>query len=190
VAVNQVVGVNVMVRQVGVEIDKGRLIKSLEAQRVLLEVTIEQLAPELMELPNVEGAWSVKGVLAHIAAWDVRGTSWIEAAARGETPEFPEPGNTWADLDLINARLYAEQHDQSLGQVLKMFETTYPPLLAAAKAFPDDQITRPITFFNGIETQTIPAGRLIQWRYRHYHTHGAKIREWLKAYQGQSENRH
>lgn len=165
------------------EADKGRLVKALHAQRVLLEVILEQLTPEQMLSPGVDAslsAMTVKDVIAHLTAWDKRGTAWIRAAARGEMPEMPEPGKTWADLDALNAQTYAESRERPLDDVLKAFAAAYPPLLEAAQAFPESEIARPITFFNGTHMQTIPAGRLIAWRYRHYREHGEQIRQWIK----------
>jgi len=160
------------------ETDKGKLVKFLKAQRVLLETILEQITEEAMLIPGVEGDYSVKDIIAHIAVWDRRGTHWIESAARGETPAMPVPGKTWADLDELNAQTYLEFRDRSLADVMEEFEDSYPPLLGAAQHFPEGEIARPITFFNGTSHETMPAGRLIAWRYRHYRSHGFRIRAW------------
>ncbi len=160
------------------ERDKGKLIKFLKAQRVLLETILEQLSEAEMLLPGVEGELSVKDIIAHITIWDQRGTRWIEEAAQGRIPTMPEPGTTWADLDALNAETFQSQRERPLNDVFRDFEAAFPPLLAMAEAFPESELERPLTFFNGREDQTMPAGRLIAWRYRHYRTHGQAIRAW------------
>ena len=163
------------------DIDKLRLLKSLNAQRVLLETILENLSEADMLIPGVAGSQTVKDLVAHISAWDQRGTAWIEQAGRGEMPRMPEPGKTWADLDAINAAIYAANRDRPLGAVLDEFAATWPSLLNAAQAMPDQMLRQEITFHNGQEQQTMFAGRLIAWRYRHYREHGLQIQRWRES---------
>jgi len=162
------------------EYDKARLIKSLQAQRFMFEVSYESLTAAEMERPGVMGAYTVKALIAHVTAWDVRGTAWIAAAGRGEVLQIPLPGHTWADLDAINAADHAAHEGQPLGAVLAAFAAAFPPLLAAVESLSQAQILTPITYFNGVAEETMRVGQLVAWRYHHYREHAAHIRDWIR----------
>lgn len=168
------------------ETDKRKLVKSLKAQRVMLEVTLEQLSEAEMLLPGVDGEQTVKDIIAHLTVWDRRGTEWIRAAARGEMPQMPEPGKTWDDLDHLNEETYRANRDRPLKAILAEFAVAYPPLLGAVEAFPEGELARQITRYKGGQPEVMTARRLIAWRYRHYRDHGQQIREWHENLKKQS----
>lgn len=163
------------------ERDKGRLIKSLHAQRFMLEVALEPIAPDEWLITGVMEDWTLKDMIAHITAWDLRGTQWILAAGRDEMPHMPLPDRSWADLDAINAETYLVWRDRPLVEVQQSFMESFPPLDAACQALSEAQVARHITFHNGHEIEAMPVGRLIAWRYRHYRTHTAQIKAWWEA---------
>jgi hypothetical protein len=165
------------------EHDHGRLIKSLKAQRLMFEVALEQITtPELYLQHGALGVWSVKDIVAHVTAWDERGTRWLEAYRRGEPFAMPEEGCTWADLDALNAATYAEHRYDRLEDVLRAFHEAFPPLLAAAEALTPAQINQPLTYHDGQKLQTVHGGKLIVWRYQHYREHAAHIKAWLARF--------
>jgi hypothetical protein len=165
-------------------LDRWRLIKSLQAQRTMFEVTLEALTLGEMLLPGVMPGWSVKDVLAHVAGWDRRGTRWIVDAARGLNPEIPEPGATWADLDAINARDYAAHRDRPLDGVLRELAESWPPLLEAIEALREEQLAWTVTFATGDKVESAPLSTLVRWRYRHYRAHRAHIETWTAQRRG------
>lgn len=165
-------------------LDRWRLIKSLQAQRTMFEVTLEALRPDEMLLPGIMPGWTVKDVLAHVAGWDRRGTRWIADAARGVQPEMPEPGATWADLDAINARDVAAHREQPLDDVLRELAESWPPLLQAVEALREEQLDWPVRIVTGDRTESAPLSTLVRWRYRHYRTHRAHIEAWAAQRRG------
>jgi hypothetical protein len=67
------------------------------------------------EQPGVADGWSVKDLLAHIAAWHAKTIDRLEAYdSRGELPAPP------ADIDAFNAQVYDENRDLSLHDVKVM----------------------------------------------------------------------
>jgi len=162
------------------QLDKGRLLKSLQAQHLFLEVALEQLAPPAMLIPVSPSLWTVKDIIAHVNVWDRRGTGWLADAAAGKTPAIPLPGKTWNDLDALNAATYEEHKDRSLTEVLAEFEALFPPLVRLVESISEERLAQTITYHTGEREETIPVARLVRWRYRHYLTHGEQIRTWLK----------
>lgn len=161
------------------EHDHGRLIKSLKAQRFMFEVALEQVRPEHFQQHGVLGVWSVKDIVAHMGAWDRRGTRWLEAHGRGEQPTLPEAGYSWADVDALNAATYTLHRHDRPEDVLRAFQESFPPLLAAAEALTQAQINQTITYYDGQALQSIHGGKLIVWCYQHYREHAAHIKAWL-----------
>ena len=49
--------------------DKAALLAMIQAGYEQLEVLLATLSPEQMTIPGVNGSWSVKDNLAHLAAW-------------------------------------------------------------------------------------------------------------------------
>ncbi|MBO9309666.1 MAG: hypothetical protein J7551_07785 [Chloroflexi bacterium] len=88
------------------ERDRSRLIKSLirslQAQRLTLDVASERIAmPELYSQHSALGVWSAKDIAAYAMAWDRRRARQPEAYRRRELFAMSEKGYTWADADLI-----------------------------------------------------------------------------------------
>lgn len=162
------------------EYDKARLVKSLQAQRFMFELTYESLTSAEMEIRGVQGEYSVKDIIAHVAAWEVRGTTWIQAVLRGEHPEMPAPGHTWADLDALNAADFAANRDKPLGVVLNDFAAAFPPLMAAVQGLSQALILMPLAYRGTEGAETILVGRLVAWRYQHYREHAEYIRTWIR----------
>lgn len=65
------------------------------------------LTDEEMDQPGVAGDWSVRDILAHIAAWDREQTLAYKAMLAGERPAF-------LDLDLDGIELFNQEHHDSM----------------------------------------------------------------------------
>jgi hypothetical protein len=99
------------------KISKHEMLALIDREwQALADVQIE-LDREAMSQPGVESEWSVKDILAHIAAWERLMVQWLEESLRGETPNRPAPGQSWDDLDLFNEQLYLENKHKSLDDV-------------------------------------------------------------------------
>jgi hypothetical protein len=159
--------------------EKGRLIKSLKAQRLMFEVALEQVPPNRWQESGVVGLWSCQDLLAHVTTWDQRGTSWLLAVGAGQTPEIPLPGHTWADLDALNEATYQAHKTDSAEAVLAAFEASFPPLLAAAEAISAQAYLGECHYQQAGNLVRIATARLVAWRYYHYIEHAKHISLWL-----------
>ncbi|SRR5579872_725112 len=63
-----------------------------------------------------EGEWSIKDIMAHIAAWEQICTHWLDEVVRGETPQPSERVDMGS-----NERIYREYQDRSLTEVEEFF---------------------------------------------------------------------
>ncbi len=108
-------------------LDKTRMLKLAETEHRLLLNTIARLTPDQFLEPGVTGEWSAKDLLAHLTAWEQMFLSWYRAGMRGETPHTPAEGLTWkwADLHLLNERIFQAHRDETSVEVLEKFEASY-----------------------------------------------------------------
>jgi len=101
---------------------KSEILELIQSEKRLLNAVVGKLTHSQMLTPGLEGERTVKDVLAHIAAWELLMVEWLKETYAGLTPQRPAPGMTWDDLDLLNERIYLENKDRSLAEILAMSE--------------------------------------------------------------------
>ena len=142
-----------------------------------LEQTIAQLSDAQLTTP-IDGSWSAKDMLAHIAAWEqvtihfhVGDRSFEDVTQLTNVPYATTP------VDQINEAFYARDRDLPLAQVLQSFRSSHQELLAMLDGMSEADLFKSYT----------PAGRssgqLFEWiigdSYDHYDEHRATIQRFL-----------
>jgi len=102
-----------------------------------LQAALGKLTEAQMLAPGLEGERSVKDILAHISAWEQKMIQWLRESYADQTPQRPAPGLTWNDLDQVNAQIFVENHERSLGEILAAFQTTSAQAIQAILAMTD-----------------------------------------------------
>ena len=122
------------------------LLAELNAENEAWEGLLADIGEDRMEEPGVAGAWSIKDVVAHLAAWRRRTVGRIEAVANGR----PEPAPSWpADLqqdDDINAWFHERDRDKSVREVLTESRAVFQQLVSAVAKLPEDALNDPARF--------------------------------------------
>lgn len=123
---------------------RDELVATIRTERARLDAAVAGLSEAQRVSPALDNHWSVKDVLAHISAWERTCTGWLEAIARGATPQRPEV----EDVDETNARFYAGARDATLAVVLADSQASHDALIAVAMRLTDAQLndTRPLGF--------------------------------------------
>lgn len=161
--------------------DKTTLLNTIQAERVQFEALIAPLGEAQLSSPTLEGEWSVKDIMAHVAAWEMICARWLEEFLRGETPRPSER------LDMeSNDRIYHEYRDRSLAEVRQLFDTAYQRFLRQVNlltaAYSEEDLNAAHRF---AWTESWPDLSLIAAiadnSYEHYQDHGEQIRRWLDA---------
>src|SRR4051812_2703048 len=136
---------------------------------------------ERMTEPGATGPWSVKDVIAHLAAWRSRTLARLEAAAAGQSeppPPWPPDLHEDPDVELINVWFYEQHRDDPLETVLAGWDTSFDRLRAALAALPDAALYDPAYFpwLDGTPLiEAVPGGCL-----GHFHEeHEPPLRAWL-----------
>jgi len=121
---------------------KEELLSSIRDERARLDAVVHALGEADLSEPSLDGGWSVKDVLAHIAVWERRLLTALEAAARGDVPVWPEVGYTFRDTDRLNARDFEANRGRSLEDVRRESRRSFEETLGAIERFSEDDLTR------------------------------------------------
>ena len=160
---------------------KDELLKCIRITHKRLETTLAKVPSDSMLLAGVEGEWSVKDLLAHIAAWERRMVVWLEQAREGHEVSMLPPGMTWDDLDSWNAQTYREHADDPLDAVLQESEAAFQ----AAFQTVSDTGTYELMYPGRFEWRKgSPLWKMVAANmYWHYDEHRETIERWLAARQ-------
>jgi hypothetical protein len=161
---------------------KTELLERIRAGRAEWDALIGQVPDSARTEPALAGGWSVKDLIAHVAAYENWTAAQILAANEGRVPtdkelygveEMPADPEGW-DLDRQNAAIYARYTKMSLADVMTFSGQAFADLVAAVEAVSDEDIAR-----SG--TQTWTGDRTLleivpEQSYAHYEQHADELR--------------
>ncbi len=118
--------------------DKLELINKLREKNNHWEAVLAEVGPERMEVPGVNGDWTMKDVVAHLTGWNRRLVGSLQAAGRGD-PEPPPPWPSHLQTeDEINAWIYSTNRRRALRTVLDESHQVLRELLGIIDRLPED----------------------------------------------------
>lgn len=150
---------------------------NLEIERSAFEALVAQVHPAQLDTIPVQDGWTIKDILAHIAAWECELLLWLEMAERGEQPDIPLPGNWSQYIYQFNQRVYLENQARPVSDVQQDFQRVYAELRLVLENLPDDHKDQIWSVWYGSE----PPWRLLATFYEHYREHSAPILYWLQS---------
>lgn len=161
--------------------NRTELLQRIHTGRSELEATLARLVDDRMTAPALPGDWSVKDLLAHLGWWEQRIVSAYHTLLRGE---IPDPESEAVPVDELNARVFAEHHNQTLAEVRREELDAYQAILSLAETAPEGDLFDPNRF-------AWTAGRaFVEWisgnTYGHYQEHLPDLEAWLGAGQAES----
>ena len=161
---------------------KSELLYWLQDEYRQWEGLLDQVGPERMEQPGVNGDWSMKDIVAHLTGWQPGVLAQLQAAQRGQS----EPPPPWlAQLqtdDEINAWIYESNRGRSLREVLDESRQVFQQLLRVVEGLPEDiqieQVHQGARVYHlvWLEGQRFQPGEFFD----HFHDdHESDVRAWL-----------
>jgi hypothetical protein len=129
---------------------KIELLERMRAGRQEWDALIARIPDSVRTEPALAGGWSVKDLIAHVAAYENWTAAQIRAANEGRTPtdrelygveEMPEDPEGW-DLDRQNAAIYARYKEMPLTEVMTFSSQAFSDLVAAVEGVSEEDITR------------------------------------------------
>lgn len=167
---------------------KTHLLSNMRAGRGEWDALIAGMQPEVLEQPVLAGGWSVKDLIAHVAAYEKWTAGQITAETEGRKPtarelygvdEVPPPPEEW-NVEWQNARIYEQYRDVPLPEIMELSERAFADLVSAIEAVPDNDLALPNAqeWTNGASMLELVPGQT----YEHYAQH----REDLRALSGET----
>lgn len=155
-------------------ITKEKLLQKIEASRKQLQEVLGQVDRSQMTQPGVVGEWSVKDVVAHLTAWEDMMVTWLVDYPKGVPVERPTSD---AEFDEWNERIYLQNKDKPLEEVLRAFDSAHEMTLQALHDTPEEVLFEAgrYAYRGGLPLWQMVAGNT-WW---HYREHGEEIDNWL-----------
>jgi hypothetical protein len=161
---------------------KTELLERMRAGREEWDALLAQIPDSARTEPALAGGWSVKDLIAHVAAFENWTAAQIRAANEGRAPtdkelygveEVTVDPDGW-DLDRQNAAIYAQYKETSLAEVMTFSNQAFADLVAAVEAVAEEDFAR-----TGAQSWTddstlleVVPGQC----YAHYEQHAADLR--------------
>jgi hypothetical protein len=146
------------------------------------DALLAQMPESVRTEPALAGGWSVKDLIAHVAAYENWTAAHIRAANEGRAPtdrelygvdEMPDDPEGW-DLDRQNVAIYVRYKEMPLAEVMTFSHQAFADLVAAVEGVSDEDFTR-----TGAQTWTGDRTLLEvvpEQCYAHYAQHAGELR--------------
>ena len=155
---------------------KTDLVNVINSEWEKLNSLLDGLPESHMVEPSLDGNWSIKDTLAHIAAWE-RVAMEIIQTARESKPLNPDIPEIFENIDQFNAKIYEENRHKLLVDVLKDFQSVYSDFLAHIESMDENFLFSNLPFkdVENLKIQDIISANT-HW---HHKEHRQDIQKWL-----------
>lgn len=134
---------------------------------------LARMPREAVERPRTQGDWSIRDVLAHVAAWEEEGTRRLALIARGRADRMVWY-ETMAEADRFNARAVRAARRTPLPRLLTRLARARAGLVRALRRLPPRALADP--------THALPVTVwLAEFALTHEQGHRREIRAWWAA---------
>ncbi len=147
---------------------------------------LDQIIPKGSARNPIHNHWTIKDILAHLAAWERLEAGWMQTLIRSERPYLYAPGFEQDENDFnkrcetyhrYNAHIFEINKNKPFKQVLSVFRDTQQAMLNAVANLPDRAFTDPgYLFWLALEAPRAAWIPVPVCSHEHYADHG----RWLK----------
>ncbi len=153
----------------------ARLAEILQAERTQWNALLDQVGLDRMDIPGVEGEWSVKQLVAHLTWYE---QAVVEGAQQAlNTGTFSRRRPEGVGLDEMNAQIAEESRTRPASDALAEADAVFGQLLTLIAACPDAILNDPQLL--GLPDDMPPWMRVANNSYAHYREHEPALRAWL-----------
>ena len=145
----------------------------MEDARERLLASFEGLSDEEMVLPGVCGEWSVRDVLAHVAAWDRANSEAFGMMLKGERPTLLDLDDE--ETDAFNAEHHEQTKDASIEEVVKELDASREEMLGVLRKIDNAALFAPAP---GDEHADLSIASCISVQIAHDNEHAEMIEDW------------
>lgn len=155
--------------------NKTELTASLNTSRQRLVDAVNDLTDLEQIEPGPDGGWSVKDVLAHLAAWEAElVTALARDVAHNKPPRLK--GISDAEVEQLNVQWHAENKDRPLDRVRDDFAGARKQLLRQVAGLNDKDLTDPKKY-KWLDGKTL-ADYIADYANGHDDEHVEALRNW------------
>ncbi len=156
---------------------KSDLLMVIRTERARFEALIETVPESRQSETGVEAHWSIKDIMAHIAAWERLAMDRIHAGITGEPLKFPLiAGNEF--VDQFNGEIYEANKARPLAEVYAEFHAVHRQFLDQIEALDAVLLPQSLPFdWAGKLTYQVVISANTHW---HYAEHADSIEKWLE----------
>ena len=108
---------------------KSELMAAIKTERVRLEGDLAKFPGGKKTEARLENSWSVKDLMAHIAAWEQVAFDIVQSAKNGE-PLKDYVSKVFESIDNFNDQTYDKNKDKSLNEIETEFQASYQDFVA------------------------------------------------------------
>lgn len=152
--------------------DKQSFMQSLIEARREWEAAVARVPFERMAEPGVQGEWSLKDIIAHVAWYEREMVDMLRRKTFAGSDLWNEK------LDARNAAIYNEVSSQPLLEVLADEQHQYTDLVDELQKTPDEAFTNSSSF-PGMPADWEPAAVIASNTFEHYQEHLPDLYAWL-----------
>jgi len=154
----------------------AELVDVMKTERTNWEALLAEVGAARLAEPGVEGDWSIKDIVAHLAHYEHAVVNWLTALLNGE----PKPPSEFAGLSLDerNALIYERNRARSLADVLADSERAFKRSIDVVQRLRDEQL-HDLTFTRRFGADYSAHDLIEGDTYGHYREHIAAVRAWL-----------
>ena len=154
--------------------NKGELLNKLESSRESFLELIDDIQDDTFEEPGVNGAWSLKDVLAHLTRWEAELVKLLWQVSQGLAPTSAHFSDV--SIDKLNEKWYSEMRARRLDKVLEDYHSVRNQTMRRIEDFSDQEL-------NDEKRYRWLGGRpLWAWiaadSYEHEYEHSLQIKVW------------
>jgi hypothetical protein len=154
---------------------KAELLEMRRALYTNFDALITGLSEQQIQMPGVNGGWSVKDHIAHLMFWErVNLLEMLTAIDQGTSWTDPGLESTEEVRDQTNQQVYLQNKDRSLAGVLSDFQATHQQVMEYLEKLSEEKLKTPYEWLGGYT--------IITWLSEpngHYDEHEQYIRDWL-----------
>lgn len=152
---------------------RRQAIERMGRSRAATFALLRRLPDEAICRSRTQGAWSIKDVLSHIAAWEDEGTRRLERIAHGRGHRIVWYDTT-AEVDRFNRRVVAAARRTGLPRIRRRLTQTRARLVQALNRLPPRALVDP--------AHDLPITTWLQeFAWTHERAHRREIRTWWQT---------
>jgi hypothetical protein len=148
----------------GMEITAEAIIDRIEDDYAGIVRLYQSVPVNKIEEASLANGWSVKDMLAHLAAWEWRCASLLMESHHSNVPLKAEP-----DVEALNREFYQEHKEWDWEEVEHDFRAAHRALLEAIRNLPANRLS------NGFVQEAIAAET-----WEHYAEHLPELQQWRR----------